>query len=43
MLDPEGHELAARGTDPGLAVAEIDLDLLAEVRARQTMHADRLG
>ncbi len=43
MLDPEGHELAALGTEPGLAVAEIDLDLLAEVRARQTMHADRLG
>ena len=43
VLDPEGHELAALGTEPGLAVAEIDLDLLAEVRARQTMHADRLG
>lgn len=43
VLDPEGHELAALGTEPGLAVAELDLDLLAEVRARQTMHADRLG
>ena len=43
VLDPEGHELATLGTEPGLAVAELDLDLLAEVRARQTMHADRLG
>ena len=43
VLDPEGHELAALADEPGLAVATLDLDLLAEVRARQTMHADRLG
>lgn len=43
VLDPEGHELAALGDQPGLAIAEVDLDALAEVRARQTMHADRLG
>jgi predicted amidohydrolase len=43
VLDPEGRELAGLGTEPGLAVAEVDLDLLAEVRARQTMHADRRG
>lgn len=43
VLDPEGRELAALGTEPGLAVAEVDLEVLAEVRARQTMHADRLG
>lgn len=43
VLDPEGRELAALGTEPGLAVADVDLDLLAEVRARQTMHADRRG
>lgn len=27
----------------GLHVAEVDLAVLTEVRARQTMHADRLG
>lgn len=43
VLDPEGRELAALGTEPGLAVADVDLDRLADVRARQTMHADRLG
>lgn len=43
VLDPEGHELAALGTEPGLAVADVDLGWLADVRARQTMHADRLG
>ena len=43
VLDPEGHELAALGSEPGLAVAEVDTTVLAAVRARQTMHADRLG
>ena len=43
VLDPEGRELAALGAEPGLAVAEVDLEVLSEVRARQTMHADRLG
>ena len=43
VLDPEGRELAALGAEPGLAVAEVDLDRLSDVRARQTMHADRLG
>lgn len=43
VLDPEGRELAALGTEPGLAVAEVDLSTLADVRARQTMHLDRLG
>lgn len=43
VLDPEGRELAALGSEPGLAVASIDRALLADVRARQTMHADRLG
>jgi predicted amidohydrolase len=42
VLDPEGRELAALGTEPGLAVADVDLAWLADVRARQTMHADRL-
>ena len=43
VLDPEGRELAALATEPGLALASIDLACLADVRARQTMHADRLG
>ena len=43
VLDPEGRELAGLGTEPGLAVAEVDRARLADVRARQTMHADRLG
>lgn len=43
VLDPEGRELAALGTEPGLAVAPVDLAVLADVRARHTMHADRLG
>lgn len=43
VLDPEGHELAALGDQPGLAIADVDLAVLVEVRARQTMHADRLG
>ncbi|MBF4160170.1 carbon-nitrogen hydrolase family protein [Nocardioides acrostichi] len=42
VLDPEGRELATLGAEPGIAVAEVDLDALAEVRSRQTMHADRM-
>lgn len=43
VLDPEGRLLAQLGDGPGLAVAEVDTAVLAEVRARQTMHADRRG
>ncbi|MCM0620037.1 carbon-nitrogen hydrolase family protein [Nocardioides bruguierae] len=39
---PEGHLLASVADDDGaLALAVLDSDVVAEVRTRQTMHADR--
>jgi predicted amidohydrolase len=38
--DPEGRPLVRLGTDPGVAVAEIDTDLLDATRSRHTMLAD---
>ena len=40
VYDPEGRPLARLGEEEGLAIAELDPDLVAETRARHTMHAD---
>ena len=42
VLDPQGRVLAALGEEEGLAVAELDRDVLETTRARITMHRDRL-
>jgi len=42
VYDPEGVRVADVGeTGPGLAVADVDPDRLADVRTRLTMHAER--
>ncbi|HEU5035423.1 MAG TPA: carbon-nitrogen hydrolase family protein [Nocardioides sp.] len=40
VYDPEGRPLARLGGEEGLAVAELDLDLVAATRARHTMVRD---
>ena len=40
VYDPEGRPLARLGEEEGVAIAELDPDLVAETRARHTMHAD---
>ncbi|WP_168929641.1 carbon-nitrogen hydrolase family protein [Nocardioides sp. GY 10127] len=43
VLDPEGRRIAGVADDDGaMALAVLDTEVLAEVRARQTMAADRL-
>ena len=44
VYDPEGRPLARLGEEEGLAVADLDLGLVAETRARHTMvHDHRSG
>jgi predicted amidohydrolase len=44
VYDPEGRPLARLGEEEGLAVAEIDPDLVAATRSRHTMlHDHRAG
>ena len=40
VYDPEGRPLARLGTEPGVAVAELDTDVVTATRARHTMPAD---
>ncbi|MGN0065356.1 MAG: carbon-nitrogen hydrolase family protein [Nocardioides sp.] len=40
VYDPEGRPLARLGADEGLAVADVDLALVAATRAAHPMHAD---
>lgn len=40
VYDPEGRPLARLGEEEGLAIAELDTDLVAATRARHTMVAD---
>ncbi len=40
VYDPEGRALARLGTEPGLAVADLDLGLMGATRAAHPMHAD---
>ena len=40
VYDPEGRPLARLGDEPGVAVADIDTDLVDATRARHTMLAD---
>jgi predicted amidohydrolase len=40
VYDPEGRPLARLGTEPGVAVADLDTDLVETTRARHTMLAD---
>lgn len=40
VYDPEGRALARLGEEEGLAVADLDVDLVAATRARHTMVAD---
>ncbi|GGD23576.1 carbon-nitrogen hydrolase [Nocardioides daphniae] len=41
VYDPEGRPLARLGREQGLAVADLDLDLMAATRAAHPMHAER--
>jgi predicted amidohydrolase len=41
VYDPEGHAVARLGEEEGLAVAELDADLVAATRARYPMLRDR--
>ena len=44
--DPEGRALVRLGTEPGVAVADLDTDVVDATRARHTMladHRDTLG
>ena len=46
VYDPEGRPVVRLGTGRGVAVAELDTDLVAQTRARHTMladHRDTLG
>ena len=46
VYDPEGRPLVRLGTEPGVAVAEIDTDVVDATRAQHTMlsdHRDTLG
>ena len=46
VYDPEGRPLVRLGTEPGVAVADIDTDVVDATRARHTMlsdHRDTLG
>ena len=46
IYDPEGRALVRLGTDPGVAVADLDTDVVDVTRARHTMladHRDDLG
>jgi 5-aminopentanamidase len=40
VYDPEGRPLARLGDEDGLAIAELDTDVVAETRATHTMTAD---
>ncbi len=40
VYDPEGRPLARLGEEEGLALADLDTDLVAATRARHTMHED---
>lgn len=40
VYDPEGRPLARLGEEEGIAVAELDVALVAATRARHTMHDD---
>jgi predicted amidohydrolase len=40
VYDPEGRPLARLGDEQGLAIAELDTDVVAETRATHTMTAD---
>ncbi|KQY56560.1 carbon-nitrogen hydrolase family protein [Nocardioides sp. Root140] len=41
VYDPEGRPLSRLGTEPGVALAEIDPALVWETRSAHPMHADR--
>lgn len=41
VLDPEGRPLAELGAEEGLAIADLDPEVVRETRSRQTMAADR--
>jgi predicted amidohydrolase len=41
VYDPEGRPIVRLGEEPGLAVADLDPDVVARTRAVRTMHADR--
>ena len=46
IYDPEGRPLVRLGTERGVAVADLDTELVEETRARHTMladHRDSLG
>ncbi len=46
VYDPEGRALVRLGTEPGVAVADLDTDVVDATRARHTMlvdHRDTLG
>jgi predicted amidohydrolase len=46
VYDPEGRPLVRLGTEPGVAVADLDTDVVDATRARHTMladHRDTLG
>ncbi|UMG93380.1 carbon-nitrogen hydrolase family protein [Nocardioides sp. TF02-7] len=40
VYDPEGRPLARLDEEEGIAIAELDPELVAETRARHTMHGD---
>lgn len=42
VYDPEGHTVARLGDEEGLAIADLDPEVVGQTRATQTMGADRL-
>jgi predicted amidohydrolase len=41
VYDPEGRPIVRLGEEPGLAVADLDPEVVARTREVRTMHADR--